>query len=153
MHWAALAVSVAAAERLGLERSPLWEQPTGLAVLAAATALHRTWPATAFLLAAAPGIATSLSHSTLSYGSALAVFAFLLGRRGTATGAALLSNATGTTTTHTPRATYRVIQEALALTNAAKHAPEPPRHRLEKSVSPGPGTTDQVQEQKREGAR
>ncbi|MET7659618.1 hypothetical protein ACWGDS_22940 [Streptomyces sp. NPDC055059] len=42
--WAALAVPVpvAAAERLGLERSPLWAQFTGLAALAAATALHRT---------------------------------------------------------------------------------------------------------------
>ncbi|MFB6676993.1 sensor histidine kinase [Streptomyces sp. NPDC056390] len=89
--WAALAVPVAAAERLGLERSPLWAQLTGLGVLAAATALHRTWPATAFLLAAAPGIATSPSLFTLSYGCALAVFAFLLGLRGRATGIALLS--------------------------------------------------------------
>ncbi|MFG2659103.1 sensor histidine kinase [Streptomyces sp. NPDC048425] len=89
--WAALAVPVAAAERLGLEGSPLWAQLTGLAVLAAATALHRTWPATAFLLAAAPGIATSPSLFTLSYGCALAVLAFLLGLRGTATGVALLS--------------------------------------------------------------
>ncbi|MFC9496064.1 hypothetical protein [Streptomyces sp. NPDC056982] len=90
-----LAVPVAAAERLGLERSPLREQLTGLAVLAVATALHRTWPATAFLFAAAPGIATSPSLFTLSYGSAPAVFAFLLGRRGTATGAALLSTRNG----------------------------------------------------------
>ncbi|WP_406338223.1 sensor histidine kinase [Streptomyces sp. NBC_00649] len=89
--WAALAVPVAAAERLGLERTPLWAQLTGLAVLAAATTLHRTWPATAFLLAAAPGIAASPSLFTLSYGCALAVFAFLLGLRGTATGVALLS--------------------------------------------------------------
>ncbi|MFC9533103.1 MULTISPECIES: hypothetical protein [unclassified Streptomyces] len=57
--------------------------------------LHRTWPATAFLFAAAPGIATSPSLFTLSYGSAPAVFAFLLGRRGTATGAALLSTRNG----------------------------------------------------------
>lgn len=91
MLWAALAVPVAAAERLGLERTPLWAQLTGLAVLAAATTLHRTWPATAFLLAAAPGIAASPSLFTLSYGCALAVFAFLLGLRGTATGVALLS--------------------------------------------------------------
>ncbi|MCX5083231.1 MULTISPECIES: sensor histidine kinase [unclassified Streptomyces] len=89
--WAALAVPVAAAGRLGLERTPLWAQLTGLAVLAAATALHRTWPATALLLAAAPGIATSPSFFTLSYGCAPAVFAFLLGLRGTATGVALLS--------------------------------------------------------------
>ncbi|WP_432181841.1 sensor histidine kinase [Streptomyces sp. NBC_00063] len=89
--WAALAVPVAAAERLGLERTPLWVQLTGLAALAAATTLHRTWPATAFLLAAAPGIAASPSLFTLSYGCALAVFAFLLGLRGTATGVALLS--------------------------------------------------------------
>ncbi|MFD5125467.1 sensor histidine kinase [Streptomyces sp. NPDC058385] len=89
--WAALAVPVAAAERLGLERTPLWAQLTGLAALAAATTLHRTWPATAFLLSAAPGIAASPSLFTLSYGCALAVFAFLLGLRGTATGVALLS--------------------------------------------------------------
>ncbi|MFF2253555.1 sensor histidine kinase [Streptomyces sp. NPDC058142] len=89
--WAALAVPVAAADRLGLERTPLWAQLTGLAALAAATTLHRTWPATAFLLAAAPGIAASPSLFTLSYGCAPAVFAFLLGRRGTATGVALLS--------------------------------------------------------------
>ncbi|WP_406104936.1 histidine kinase [Streptomyces sp. NBC_01003] len=90
--WAALAVPVVAAERLGLnERTPLWAQLTGLAILAAATALHRTWPATAFLLAAAPGLATSTSLFTTSYGCALAAFAFLLGLRGTATGVALLS--------------------------------------------------------------
>ncbi|MFD4651513.1 hypothetical protein [Streptomyces sp. NPDC058441] len=41
------------------------------------------------------GIATSPSLFTLSYGSAPAVFAFLLGRRGTAMGAALLSTRNG----------------------------------------------------------
>ncbi|RVU16776.1 ATP-binding protein [Streptomyces antnestii] len=90
--WAVLAVPVLAVDRLGLhERSPLWAQLAGLAVLAAATTLHRTWPATAFLLAAAPGLVASPSLFTLSYGCALAVFAFLLGLRGTATGVALLS--------------------------------------------------------------
>ncbi|MFF1358977.1 sensor histidine kinase [Streptomyces sp. NPDC058297] len=90
--WASLAVPAVAAERLGLnERTPLWAQLSGLAILAAATALHRTWPATAFLLVAAPGLATSASLFTTSYGCALAAFAFLLGLRGTATGIALLS--------------------------------------------------------------
>lgn len=103
MLWAALAVPVAAAERLGLERSPLWAQLTGLAEPAAATALHRTWPATAFLLAVAPGIATSPSLFTLSYGCAPAVFAFLLGLRGTATGVAPLSFAAGTGSSPTAR--------------------------------------------------
>ncbi|MFB7999864.1 hypothetical protein ACFC4G_44695 [Streptomyces sp. NPDC056002] len=40
-----------------MERSPQRARFTGLVVPAAATALHRTWPATAFLLTAAPGIA------------------------------------------------------------------------------------------------
>ncbi|MFB8269006.1 MULTISPECIES: hypothetical protein [unclassified Streptomyces] len=54
---AAQAAPVAAAEGLGVERSPQRARLTGLVVPAAATALHRTWPATAFLLTAAPGIA------------------------------------------------------------------------------------------------
>ncbi|MGW6402709.1 hypothetical protein [Streptomyces sp. NPDC055134] len=53
-----------------------------------ATALHRTWPVTAFLLAAAPGLATPTSLFTTAYGCAPAAFAFLPGLRGTATGVA-----------------------------------------------------------------
>ncbi|MFH8992862.1 sensor histidine kinase [Streptomyces sp. NPDC017940] len=89
--WAALAVPAATADAIGLnEPRPLWGHLTGLAILAAATATWRTRPATAFLLAAAPGL-TAPALFTVSYGPALAAFALLLGKHGTRARPALLA--------------------------------------------------------------
>ncbi|XIG75810.1 ATP-binding protein [Streptomyces sp. SGAir0957] len=78
----ALALPVLLVDHLHLhEPSAAWQQPAGLTALAAAAATHRRLPATAFLLAAAPGLATAPSLFTLSYGPALAAFAYLMGLR------------------------------------------------------------------------
>ncbi|MEU6847025.1 histidine kinase [Streptomyces sp. NPDC046716] len=80
--WAALCLPVFAVERLRLsEPGSGWWQLAGIAVLGAATALHRRLPATAFLLSALPGLVVASSLFTLSYGIALAVFAYLMGLR------------------------------------------------------------------------
>ncbi|NEB75286.1 ATP-binding protein, partial [Streptomyces sp. SID14478] len=80
--WAALALPVLAVERLHLhEPGGAWQQLAGLVVLGAACALHRRMPATAFVLAAAPGLTVAASLFTLSYGAALAAFAYLMGLR------------------------------------------------------------------------
>ncbi|WP_327670764.1 MULTISPECIES: histidine kinase [unclassified Streptomyces] len=90
--WGALAVPVLAVEWLHLhEPDSTWQQLTGIAALGAATALHRRLPATAFLLAAAPGLAVASSLFTLSYGGALAVFAYLMGLRSPAVRPSLLA--------------------------------------------------------------
>ncbi|MFJ9087437.1 sensor histidine kinase [Streptomyces sp. NPDC102384] len=90
--WGALAVPVLAVEWLHLhEPGSTWQQLTGIATLGAATALHRRLPATAFLLAAAPGLAVASSLFTLSYGGALAVFAYLMGLRSPAVRPSLLA--------------------------------------------------------------
>ncbi|WP_199551557.1 sensor histidine kinase [Streptomyces sp. N35] len=81
--WACLAVPAVGADRIGLnEPRSLGQELAGLAVLALAAALHRTWPLLAFLAVAALGLAASPSLFTVSYGPALAVFALLLGARG-----------------------------------------------------------------------
>lgn len=90
--WGALALPVLAVEWLHLhEPDSTWQQLTGIAALGAATALHRRFPATAFLLAAAPGLAVASSLFTLSYGGALAVFAYLMGLRSPAVRPSLLA--------------------------------------------------------------
>ncbi|MGD6744797.1 sensor histidine kinase [Streptomyces sp. BH106] len=90
--WGVLALPVLAVEWLHLhEPDSTWQQLTGIAALGAATALHRRLPATAFLLAAAPGLAVASSLFTLSYGGALAVFAYLMGLRSPAVRPSLLA--------------------------------------------------------------
>ncbi|WP_338698997.1 histidine kinase [Streptomyces sp. Q6] len=80
--WAALTVPVLAVEGLHLhEPDSTWQQLAGIAALGVATALHRRRPAVAFLIAAAPGLAVASSLFTLSYGCALAAFAYLMGLR------------------------------------------------------------------------
>ncbi|WP_093618361.1 sensor histidine kinase [Streptomyces indicus] len=83
--WGCLAVPAVAADRIGLnEPRAAWQELAGLAVLAAAAAVHRTRPLLAFLATAALGLAAAPSLFTVSYGPALAVFALLLGARGDA---------------------------------------------------------------------
>ncbi|MEB3963104.1 histidine kinase [Streptomyces kunmingensis] len=96
---AALALPILVVEHLHLhEPSTVRQQLTGLAALAAATALHRHRPATAFIVAAAPGLAVASSLFTLSYGPALAAFAYLMGLRSRAVRPSLLAFATLATT-------------------------------------------------------
>ncbi|MEV5611617.1 histidine kinase [Streptomyces sp. NPDC052225] len=73
------------------EPAGIWQQVAGIAALGAATALHRRGPAVAFLLAAAPGLAVASSLFTLSYGCALAAFAYLMGLRSRALRPSLLA--------------------------------------------------------------
>ncbi len=90
--WLALAIPAATADAIGLnEPRTAWQQLGGLAALAAAAAIWRRRPTLAFLLAAAPGEATAPSLFTVSYGMALAAFAFLLGRHGPRARPALLA--------------------------------------------------------------
>ncbi|KES03690.1 histidine kinase [Streptomyces toyocaensis] len=95
--WAALALPAVSADRLGLnEPRPLPQHLAGLAVLAAATAVARRRPLTAFGLTAALGLATAPALFSLSYGPALGVFALLLGlRAGRTTPAVLCLGAVG----------------------------------------------------------
>lgn len=80
--WVALAAPTFAVARLGLsEPRPWWQAAGGAAVLAAAVAASRPRPVLGLLLAAALGLAASPSLFTLSYGPALAVLGYLLGRR------------------------------------------------------------------------
>ncbi|MCC3769878.1 ATP-binding protein [Streptomyces sp. UNOC14_S4] len=73
---------MAATASLGLsEPRPWWQSAVAGAVLAVAVAVSRPRPALALLLAAGLGLAASPSLFTLSYGPALAVLAYLLGRR------------------------------------------------------------------------
>ncbi|MGA4840383.1 sensor histidine kinase [Streptomyces sp. G45] len=90
--WLALATPAVAADAIGLNepRAP-WQYAAGLAALAAAAAVWRRRPTVAFLLAAATGEAMAASLFTVSYGMALAVFAFLLGRHGARARPALLA--------------------------------------------------------------
>ncbi|CAM5453038.1 histidine kinase [Streptomyces abikoensis] len=88
--WAALAAPGAAADLLGLNAPrPWWHTAAGAAVLAAAVAVSRARPVLALGLAAGLGLAASPSLFTLSYGPALSVLAFLLGRRSARTRPAL----------------------------------------------------------------
>ncbi|WP_309248872.1 histidine kinase [Streptomyces sp. MNP-20] len=90
--WLALATPAATADAIGLnEPRTAWQQLGGLAALAAAAAIWRRRPTLAFLLAAAPGEATAPSLFTVSYGMALAAYAFLLGRHGPRARPALLA--------------------------------------------------------------
>ncbi|GGY10714.1 sensor histidine kinase [Streptomyces hiroshimensis] len=80
--WAVLAVPGAAADLTGLNGPrPGWQSAAGAAVLAVAVAVSRARPALALALAAGLGLAASPSLFTLSYGPALSVLAYLLGRR------------------------------------------------------------------------
>ncbi|MGA5132495.1 sensor histidine kinase [Streptomyces olivoreticuli] len=80
--WVALVAPGFAAAWLGLNTPrPWWQSLGGAAVLAVAVVASRTRPVLGVLLAAGLGLATSPSLFTLSYGPALAVLAFLLGRR------------------------------------------------------------------------
>ncbi|MGW4953746.1 sensor histidine kinase [Streptomyces parvulus] len=82
LFWCALALPAVTADRIGLnEPRPLWQQLTGLAVLATAAALARRGPLPAFALAAALGLADTPALFSVSYGPALAVLALLLGLR------------------------------------------------------------------------
>ncbi|MFJ4417503.1 histidine kinase [Streptomyces sp. NPDC088925] len=81
--WAVLAVPVVLARLLGLvEHVPWGATAAGLVALALAAACARHLPATALLLAAAPGLAFGTALFTADYGFALPVLAYLLGLRG-----------------------------------------------------------------------
>ncbi|WP_129286216.1 histidine kinase [Streptomyces sp. GZWMJZ-114] len=81
--WAVLAVPVVLARPLGLvEHVPWGATAAGLVALALAAACARHLPATALLLAAAPGLAFGTALFTADYGFALPVLAYLLGLRG-----------------------------------------------------------------------
>ncbi|MEV4873571.1 sensor histidine kinase [Streptomyces syringium] len=83
--WAALAVPALGTAWLGLaEPQPWWRQAGALGVLGVAAAVSRVRPVPALLLAASLGLAASPSLFTLSYGPALSVLGYLLGRRSAA---------------------------------------------------------------------
>ncbi|MEV6779111.1 sensor histidine kinase [Streptomyces syringium] len=83
--WAGLAVPALGTAWLGLaEPQPWWRQAGALGVLGVAAAVSRVRPVPAFLLAAGLGLAASPSLFTLSYGPALSVLGYLLGRRSAA---------------------------------------------------------------------
>ncbi|MGI5529568.1 histidine kinase [Streptomyces syringium] len=83
--WAVLAVPALGTAWLGLtEPQPWWRQAGALGVLAVAAAVSRKRPVPALLLAAGLGLAASPSLFTLSYGPALSVLGYLLGRRSAA---------------------------------------------------------------------
>ncbi|MFV8129898.1 histidine kinase [Streptomyces syringium] len=83
--WAVLAVPALGTAWLGLtEPQPWWRQAGALGVLALAAAVSRKRPVPALLLAAGLGLAASPSLFTLSYGPALSVLGYLLGRRSAA---------------------------------------------------------------------
>ncbi|MFE0107371.1 sensor histidine kinase [Streptomyces sp. NPDC059009] len=80
--WAALAAPALSVDRLGFnEPTGPAQQLTSLTALALACATRRRRPLLAFLLAAGLGLTAGPSLFSLSYGAALAVFAFQLGRR------------------------------------------------------------------------
>ncbi|MGW2596239.1 sensor histidine kinase [Streptomyces klenkii] len=88
--WAVLAAPGIAADLLGLNAPrPWWQTAAGAAALAAAVAASRARPVLALGLAAGLGLAASPSLFTLSYGPALSVLAYLLGRRSARTRPAL----------------------------------------------------------------
>ncbi|MFI8944675.1 sensor histidine kinase [Streptomyces syringium] len=83
--WAGLAVPALGTAWLGLaEPQPWWRQAGALGVLGVAAAVSRVRPVPALLLAASLGLAASPSLFTLSYGPALSVLGYLLGRRSAA---------------------------------------------------------------------
>ncbi|MFI9824928.1 sensor histidine kinase [Streptomyces sp. NPDC052013] len=89
--WAALAVPALAADRIGLnEPRPLWQELSGLGVLAVAVGLSRRQPLAAFALTAALGLALAPALFSVSYGPALGVLALLLGTRAAGVRPALL---------------------------------------------------------------
>ncbi|MFF1693009.1 sensor histidine kinase [Streptomyces sp. NPDC058257] len=89
--WAALAVPALTVDRMGLnEPRPAWQQAAGIAVLGLAAAAWRRWPQAGFAAAAGLELAAAPSLFTLSYGTALAVFALLMGRKATRVRPALL---------------------------------------------------------------
>lgn len=80
--WAALVLPALTADRLGMnEPRAGWQQAAGLAVLAAAVAVARRHPPTAFALTAVLSLAAAPALFTVSYGPALGLFALLLGLR------------------------------------------------------------------------
>ncbi|MEV8478852.1 histidine kinase [Streptomyces sp. NPDC051173] len=80
--WVALAAPAFAATGLGLNTPrPWWQSACAVVLLAVAVVASRTRPVLGLLLVAGMGLATSPSLFTLSYGPALAVLAYLLGRR------------------------------------------------------------------------
>ncbi|MEH6376673.1 histidine kinase, partial [Streptomyces sp. KLMMK] len=88
--WAVLALPGALADLTGVNAPrPWWQSAGGAAVLAVAVAASRARPVLALTLAAALGLAASPSLFTLSYGPALSVLAYLLGRRSAAARPAL----------------------------------------------------------------
>ncbi|SPE53460.1 nitrate/nitrite sensor protein NarX [Streptomyces netropsis] len=83
--WAVLAVPALGTAWLGLtEPQPWWRHAGASVVLAVAAAVSRKRPVPALLLAAGLGLAASPSLFTLSYGPALSVLGYLLGRRSAA---------------------------------------------------------------------
>ncbi|MGW5866398.1 sensor histidine kinase [Streptomyces sp. NPDC055239] len=89
--WAALAIPALTVDRMGLnEPRPAWQQAAGIAVLGLAAAAWRRWPQAGFAAAAGLELAAAPSLFTLSYGTALAVFALLMGRKATRVRPALL---------------------------------------------------------------
>ncbi|MFE6162419.1 sensor histidine kinase [Streptomyces sp. NPDC056486] len=89
--WAALAIPALTVDRMGLnEPRPAWQQAAGIAVLGLAAAVWRRWPQIGFAAAAGLELAAAPSLFTLSYGTALAVFALLMGRKATRVRPALL---------------------------------------------------------------
>lgn len=88
--WAVLALPGALADLTGVNAPrPWWQSVGGAVVLAVAVAASRARPVLAPTLAAALGLAASPSLFTLSYGPALSVLAYLLGRRSAAARPAL----------------------------------------------------------------
>ncbi|MEU5421422.1 sensor histidine kinase [Streptomyces sp. NPDC001407] len=80
--WVALAAPGFAATGLGLNAPrPWWQSVCAVVFLAVAVVASRTRPVLGLLLVAGLSLAASPSLFTLSYGPALAVLAYLLGRR------------------------------------------------------------------------
>ncbi|WP_342451965.1 histidine kinase dimerization/phosphoacceptor domain-containing protein, partial [Streptomyces palmae] len=90
--WALLTVPVMFGDWFARSvRPPWWQTGCGVLLLAVAVACSRRFPVAALLVVGGLGLATSPSLFTLSYGPALAVVGYLLGRRAQASRPALLA--------------------------------------------------------------
>ncbi|MFF5156493.1 hypothetical protein ACFY3N_09615 [Streptomyces sp. NPDC000348] len=132
--WAALALPAVCADRLGLnEPRPLWQRCAGLVVLAAATAVARHRPTTAFGLTAALSLASAPALFGVSYGPALGVFALLLGLRAPRTAPAALCFAAVACAGLRPGTPVAEVERVLP----DRHAQDPP---AERAPAPPEGT-------------
>ncbi|WKX71825.1 sensor histidine kinase [Streptomyces sp. XD-27] len=90
--WGLLAVPVLCGDQFGLGvPRPWWRTAAGLLLLAVAVAGARRHPVAALLLVAGGSLLTSPALFTISYGPALSVVAYLLGRRAPSARPALLA--------------------------------------------------------------